>query len=761
VTTRKSPRGVGRVVVDEIGKALLIRTPTDPAAALVAMAAALPSEPGRIAIVSAPSITTRRDFFLIMARIIKVHVRASGVRLVALGSTAEPSTVESALQALADRFGHEVVAPLGPVTVSSNGTAAVAVPPGAGGGWVACSPGDPPRYEAAWSPPPAWATPLPPSTAQVTVRGMATAHPVPAGFWVLPPSVRPGSAGPAAAVPPDHTEMTVFVGGCAEPPLASADVIECLTALPLPHRSRIVLLPRAMPPDGDVARLRAWCPMSVRAVAAVPMSSTDQAWGLAFVGVRGHLAWRPPDPPWPASGGFRPMRRDRTVISAWSQQPTPRRRPERSPAPSGVRTPAGWSYLTGRDGGPRPVGVVPAVAGFVVDVDTDAAGLVIHGKSIKPHRLADLIDASCQPRPSTLVVVGHGTPPADPDSVFGTLADSLGGEVIAADSDVSLSQTGLLFTSGRFRSWRAMPGRAGTGPSVQSRFLGDTLPAIPAVPWLDVMLSAQEPRGEPAVARRVVAARRSSTVPHWVTEAPCDSDDNARLRQVLDGRYDAHARSVARTLAEDPGVRDTRPPASTVTGLAAVHAYCTTERETVNRVLRGFGDAQRVASAAVIGSCAAHGLRQLPVVFGPVFATSGASVPDGAYAIGTELVEPGFVDVDLAPNGEPGAGVDYVIWSVSARRLGRIVPTDHVTALFAAGSRFLVLGVDHGPERPRVMLLDLAALHGNPDERGLGRPAADTVERLRHATHQVRGATRAFRGLLGFPIGLDDAGLLY
>jgi hypothetical protein len=395
----------------------------------------------------------------------------------------------------------------------------------------------------------------------------------------------------------------------------------------------------------------------------------------------------------------------------------------------------------------------------VVEVNTDADGLVIHGKSIKPDRLADLIDASCQPCPSTVVVVGHGTPPTDPDSVFGALADCIGGEIIAADSDVWLSPSGLMYTSGVFHRWRALPARAGAA-FFRSRVLGDTLPPSPA-PWPDVMMSASKPRGEPAVARRVEPARRSSTIPLWVRESPCDVDDHSRLRQVLHGRYDAHARSVARALAEDTGLHDAQPPASTMTGLVAVHAYCTTERETVNQVLRDVGDTRQVAAATAIAGCAVHGLRRLPVVFGPVFATIRARVPVEAYETGTELIEPSFIDVDLAPSGDPGAGIDYVVWSVSARRLGRIASTDHATALFAAGSRFLVLGVDHGPERPRVMLLDLAASQSDPDERDLQRPAADTVERLRHATLQVRGSTHAFRELLGFPIGLDDAGLRY
>jgi hypothetical protein len=245
-------------------------------------------------------------------------------------------------------------------------------------------------------------------------------------------------------------------------------------------------------------------------------------------------------------------------------------------------------------------------------------------------------------------------------------------------------------------------------------------------------------------------------VPLWITADPCDADDRVRLRQVLTTEYDAHARVVARTLTENPRLRDADPPL--VTGLIAVRAYCATERDTVNQVLRGVGDSRRVSAATLLAGCAAHGLRGLPAVFGPVFATSGVRIPTSAYVAGVELAEPGFIDVDLAPTDHAGPGVDYLIWSVSARRLGPIGSTDGATALFPAASRFVVLAVDSGPERPRIMLLDLAARHSSPDRTpGAGPAIADIIEGLRQSVRR----SHVSPGIQGFPIGVDNSGLPY
>jgi hypothetical protein len=154
-----------------------------------------------------------------------------------------------------------------------------------------------------------------------------------------------------------------------------------------------------------------------------------------------------------------------------------------------------------------------------------------------------------------------------------------------------------------------------------------------------------------------------------------------------------------------------------------------------------------------------YGLRQLPIVSGPVFATCVTPVPVAAYETGAELIEPAFVDVGLSPNHGPGDGVDYHIWSVSARKLGPIAPDEGSTAMFAAGSRFLVLGVEAGAERPRVMLLDLAtppAVHeGVP---GAAPQIEDIVEVLRRGRVPAGGESGPSPGPLAFPVGLDDSG---
>ncbi len=909
-----------QMIVDEVGEALLLRTPADSAAPLVAMTSALLTAHGESMIVAAPTVTARSDFFRLLAEVIDEHVRGdgAGIRLVAIGNLHDPATVESDVRVLANRTGHTVMAPLGSITVASNGAIAVAAHRRARGGWMTCSPGGSSRFDVAWFPVPAWARPLLADTARVKVRGMATAHPVPAGFWILPRGLSPGSAGVAAVVPPDDRIMAVFLGGCAEPPVTFTDAISSLSELPLSNQSRVVLLPDALMPGGDVVRLRDWCSPSVLVVAAVPMWSDESAWGLVAVGPAGGLAFRPRVIRSAANGSHQPGSTVR-MGSYPAQHRTARAQPAsvrqraRRQATSGERTAAGWSFLANSP----PIGFAPAARGFVVEVDIGESGFLVHGRLVEPDRLADMIDVCCPNGRTSVVIVGHGSQPSGPvaNEMYGALADALGRELIAADDSVSLSPTGMLYTSGRFRAWRPTVSEAAGPPARRSRLLGDTVPPMPVplpaderayaparpssaaratlaarsmsaapasgarvvvgppttepdrtprvapppvapssvaapsprpaehaprrtsqqharptvaqagyvaprrrVPSLtsrtEVTVAqaparpappagpprASRPRATPAqaastqgslpaaapphaaprhaaptapthhaaplrtvprvatasVAGPVLPVPTTSGVPVWITAALCDVDDRVRLRQVLTAEYDAHARVVAQTLMDDPRLRDADP--SLVTGLIAVRAYCATERDTVNRVLRGVGDSRRVSRAIHIAGCAASGLRGLPAVFGPVFATSGVRIPTSAYVPGIELGEPGFIDVDLVPTDHAGPGVDYLIWSVSARRLGPIGPTDRATALFPVASRFVVLAVDSGPERPRVMLLDLAARHSGPDRTpGAGPTIDDIIERLRHSVRRSRVSS----GILGFPIGVDNSGLPY
>jgi hypothetical protein len=242
----------------------------------------------------------------------------------------------------------------------------------------------------------------------------------------------------------------------------------------------------------------------------------------------------------------------------------------------------------------------------------------------------------------------------------------------------------------------------------------------------------------------------------WVAvRAVLDGDDRRALRTVLSGRYDAHARLVARTLAEQPGLRAGADITALVPGLVAIRAYVTGDRRPVNAHLRT-AEGDDAPSRELLARCVAYGMYRLPVTIGPVFAVHATRAPVG-YRPGDELTEPAFVDAGLAPGRLDGrAGVEYAIWSVSARRIGGLGSIAGA-ALFLPGARFSVLAVDP-PDRDgqpaRVLLRELTAVRAG---RANGAdPPERMLSRLRTA-----GRTGADPVTLDFPVGLDAAGRRY
>jgi hypothetical protein len=237
-------------------------------------------------------------------------------------------------------------------------------------------------------------------------------------------------------------------------------------------------------------------------------------------------------------------------------------------------------------------------------------------------------------------------------------------------------------------------------------------------------------------------------VPLWVDGGGWGAEDRARLRRALTDRYDAYARVVTRTLAEEPGLRAAGHSADLVGDLVALCAYVA-EPAVVNHALRG--SAERPAdAAALLARGATSGLRRLPTVIGPVYATSSATVGVG-YRAGDELVEPAFVDVRLCGGVGPDVAVEYVIWSVSARRIDPFAPRRGPAATFPPGSRFAVLAVDEpdGDGPLRVLLRDRTG--ERPATAGRGE---ETLRRLRaNAAAGPDGPVT-----VDFPIGLDDRG---
>lgn len=207
--------------------------------------------------------------------------------------------------------------------------------------------------------------------------------------------------------------------------------------------------------------------------------------------------------------------------------------------------------------------------------------------------------------------------------------------------------------------------------------------------------------------------------------------------------------------------------AEMIAGLVALRAYHDGEREPVNRELRTGGPVEGAVRTAGGGSAerarllargAAYGLRRLPTVLGPVYASALVPPPALAgYRPGLDLVEPAFLDVDLAAGPAPEATVHFVIWSASARRLDRISPGETAAALFPPGSRFAVLAVDPPDDERepiRVLLRDLAG-NGGRGDRGTDR----LLERLRAARTSGR-AGRPPR-CLEFAPGLDRSGRVF
>ncbi|GIG03149.1 hypothetical protein [Catellatospora citrea] len=790
------------VIAYETGDVLVLCSPADPREPLDTLAARLPADPGRSVVVMARSLAARPDLGDVLGTALAEQLggSADGIRLVALGLRDDPAHLEPEIRRLAEHLGVELTAPLGPVTVATDGTIAVAeTDTGAStterpGGWLTCGPGVAAHYSSPWLPTPSWAagpTRLPTHSLR---HGAAALRHVPSGYWLLPHSVHVDEAGIGTLLPPDPDALTVLLGGSGAAPLPVDDVTALLAQLPGTGGERLLLLPGALPP-GQVERLRRSRPHT-RVRAAVPVRAVDGGPAVAEIDERGRPAWRPVGT---------------TADRVTNRRPSPPRRAPWSPAVErplpGRATAAGWWFPSARP----PIGLYRAPTGFLVEVATDASGFLVAADKVTPAELAALIKTASRQAPAQVVLGTHGEPPSDDD--LGSLADELGLRVLAADTDVSLAPTGLLTTPGVFRQWHpttagtrrvvvplgatvpglATPYRAWSPPVPPLSPMPRTAPAAPQPTFVDVApepltadfaatvdtvrwsmaaarldtiraapadrrepaapttpatVVAPEPAGprsgEPAPVAPVLPSpaapklpgqsgqpRVSAQGPVWVTELPCEPSDRADLRKALNGRFDAYARVVVRTLAEEPGLRNAAPSAELTTGLIAARAYYAHERSAVNGVLRTGGDAAQTARTRVVAGCTLYGMRSLPSVLGPVY-LAGALAPHlvAGYRPGDRLIEPAFLDAYLTVMSAPDdrhdgtVPVEFAVWSVSARRADLLNLNGGPAALFAAGTPFRVLAIDPpqgAAAAVRVLLQDLTAGRAGDGERILAR----------------------------------------
>ncbi|MFB9840311.1 hypothetical protein [Actinoallomurus acaciae] len=202
----------------------------------------------------------------------------------------------------------------------------------------------------------------------------------------------------------------------------------------------------------------------------------------------------------------------------------------------------------------------------------------------------------------------------------------------------------------------------------------------------------------------------------WLAKRVSTPQERQAFRASLGWRYDAATRSVARLLAEHPGLRSAGPPdEALMTDLAAVRVFAGRDQAaTVESFRFGGDDADRAFAV-----CVAGGLRRLPSFQGAVVrgGPPGSGAAD-AYREGEDLVEAApLIALDDLDAPVPG-GVEFLIWSATARRLtgfaeGR--PTPEVA--FLPGTVFRVLAVDPPPATApvrRVLLTEVPPAKAGP-----------------------------------------------
>ncbi|MET7752835.1 hypothetical protein [Micromonospora sp. NPDC005367] len=245
------PPSTTGVIVETAGDALVLRTEADAREPFVALAVALPVEAGQTAVLSAPTVTGRTDFFELLPDLLIEHLggSAGAVRVVATGAYASSVQAVPAARKLAEWVGQDVLVPVVGLVVAPDG--GHLLPADALGSiWVMCSPDWPPRPAAAWPPPvPADAESVSPATPSAPSSPAPVppvpASPVPATVPSAPSSPAPGWAeSPSSPEAPPRPIRRVWpVGG----PWWLVSRFDGVVAVPRERPPLIWLPPRPAP----------------------------------------------------------------------------------------------------------------------------------------------------------------------------------------------------------------------------------------------------------------------------------------------------------------------------------------------------------------------------------------------------------------------------------------------------------------------------------------------------------------------------------
>ncbi|MEW2113716.1 hypothetical protein AB0945_00695 [Streptomyces sp. NPDC005474] len=284
------------------------------------------------------------------------------------------------------------------------------------------------------------------------------------------------------------------------------------------------------------------------------------------------------------------------------------------------------------------------------------------------------------------------------------------------------------------------------------------------------------PGPESAVRVQPVPAAAACAVP---PERGIDQE-RAWLQRTLGAPFDAIAGSISRVLSELPGLRaeSGRGGPEVLSDLVAVKLYLSGGAPSLDAGVTAGLPGPHVPLAR----CVAAGLRRLPSYRGPVRLGATLTPAEWEWYQGRRLVmEWGFCSGDAEPPpvgattaGSPeaagpagpdeppeGSGlVDFLVWSMTARRTELIVQDAADRVVFLPGTGFKVLRVTGG-DRPAVLLRELSPSEISEDGRVSTRPVPlDTIAlaSLEKAERTRRPAKAGERKPLGHAPGLVISG---
>jgi hypothetical protein len=178
------------------------------------------------------------------------------------------------------------------------------------------------------------------------------------------------------------------------------------------------------------------------------------------------------------------------------------------------------------------------------------------------------------------------------------------------------------------------------------------------------------------------------------------------VRQAMSRQYDAAANSVLRVLSEVPGLRATSTPAADLlTELVAARLYLSGKPQSVDDMVR----TAAVGPHVPFGRCVAAGLRRLPSYRGPTRLRATLAEAEWQWYGHRDLVTEWAFCPALADGRIwlPGT-VDFLIWSMTARRANLLEPSVQSQVIFLPGTNFKVLAVQVGEQR-EVLLREVSA----------------------------------------------------